>query len=83
MAGGKSTSFYDMNGACAEHFTWLGKADFVFIDVDCEDPDCAGIVCRPAANGCDTAESCSNGSCPADLFAAAGTVCRESAGAWG
>ncbi|HJQ83595.1 MAG TPA: hypothetical protein VKA21_05945 [Candidatus Binatia bacterium] len=39
-------------------------------------------VCRPAAGGCDVAESCTGSSavCPPDAVQAAATVCRPSAG---
>ncbi len=37
-------------------------------------------VCRPANGACDAAETCSNGSCPADSFQSGSTVCRPSGG---
>jgi hypothetical protein len=42
----------------------------------------AGTVCRPAAGGCDVAETCTGDSvdCPADVLAAAASVCRPAAG---
>ena len=43
----------------------------------------AGITCRPAAGGCDVAETCpGNGAaCPADALLSAATVCRSASGA--
>lgn len=38
----------------------------------------AGTECRPARDACDVAESCAgSAACPADLFAANGTVCDD------
>lgn len=43
----------------------------------CTAPDADGTLCRPdSGNGCDVAETCSAGACPADGFVAAGTLCR-------
>lgn len=43
----------------------------------------AGVACRPAADVCDVAETCTGVSvtCPADAFTTSGTECRASAGA--
>src|SRR5207247_1753211 len=45
--------------------------------------EAAGTACRPAANVCDVAATCTgtSGTCPANGFKAAGTVCRPAAGA--
>jgi cysteine-rich repeat protein len=42
-----------------------------------------GTICRPAADVCDVAETCTGTSaaCPPDAFAPATTICRPSAGA--
>ncbi len=49
--------------------------------IDCADPDCNGVVCREAVAGCDLAETCSGGACPADQLQPDGAVCRPAAGA--
>jgi len=32
VVAGQATSFYDIDGIDSQHFVWLGKAEFVFID---------------------------------------------------
>jgi hypothetical protein len=47
---------------------------------DCADSDCNGAACRATAGDCDKAESCFNGTCPADTLRTATEVCRGAAG---
>ncbi len=63
--------------------------DIVEPGEECDGGDCCNVdctfatgECRPAADGCDVAESCTGTSadCPADAFAGTGTVCRPAAG---